>query len=89
MVFPNAHLKVFLVASSEERANRRLKEYREKGIDISFEEVKKSIENRDHIDSTRKESPLKKAEDATEVDTSSKTIEEVCKKISDLIEERL
>jgi len=88
VVFPNAHLKVFLVASSEERANRRLKEYREKGIDISFEEVKKSIENRDHIDSTRKESPLKKAEDATEVDTSSKTIEEVCKKISDLIEER-
>lgn len=89
VVFPNAHLKVFLVASSEERANRRLKEYREKGIDISFEEVKKSIENRDHIDSTRKESPLKKAEDATEVDTSSKTIEEVCRKISDLIEERL
>lgn len=89
VVFPNAHLKVFLVASAEERANRRLKEYREKGIDISFQEVLESIQNRDHIDSTRKESPLKKAEDATEVDTSSKTIEEVCKRISDLIEEKL
>ena len=89
VVFPNAHLKVFLIASAEERANRRLKEYREKGIDISFQEVLESIKNRDHIDSTREESPLKKAEDATEVDTSSKTIEEVCKRISDLIEERL
>ena len=89
VVFPDAHLKVFLIASAEERANRRLKEYREKGIDISFQEVLDSIENRDRIDSTRKESPLKKAEDATEVDTSSKTIEQVCKRISDLIEERL
>ena len=89
VVFPNAHLKVFLVASAEERANRRLKEYREKGIEISFQEVLESIENRDHIDSTREESPLKKAEDALEVDTSSKTIEEVCNKISTLIEARL
>lgn len=89
VVFPNAHLKVFLVASAEERANRRLKEYKEKGIDISFQEVLESIQNRDHIDSTREESPLKKAEDALEVDTSSKTIEEVCNKISSLIEARL
>ncbi|GLI56122.1 cytidylate kinase [Propionigenium maris DSM 9537] len=89
VVFPNAHLKVFLVASAEERANRRLKEYKEKGIDISFQEVLESIQNRDHIDSTREESPLKKAEDALEVDTSSKTIEEVCNKISALIEARL
>ncbi len=89
VVFPNAHLKVFLVASAEERANRRLKEYREKGIEISFQEVLESIQNRDHIDSTREESPLKKAEDALEVDTSSKTIEEVCNKISALIEARL
>lgn len=89
VVFPNAHLKVFLVASAEERANRRLKEYMEKGIEISFQEVLESIQNRDHIDSTREESPLKKAEDALEVDTSSKTIEEVCNKISALIEARL
>jgi len=89
VVFPNAHLKVFLIASAEERANRRLKEYKEKGIEISFQEVLESIENRDHIDSTRKESPLKKAEDALEVDTSSKSIEEVCDKISALIKARL
>lgn len=89
VVFPNAHLKVFLIASSDERARRRLKEYEERGIEISFEEVKASIENRDHIDSTRKESPLKKAEDAIEVDTSSKTIEEVCEKISTLIKDRI
>lgn len=89
VVFPNAHLKVFLIASSDERARRRLKEYEEKGIEISFEEVKASIENRDHIDSTRKESPLKKAEDAIEVDTSSSTIEEVCVRISALIKDRI
>ena len=89
VVFPNAHLKVFLIASSDERARRRLKEYEEKGIEISFEEVKASIENRDHIDSTRKESPLKKADDAIEVDTSSSNIEEVCEKISTLIKDRI
>lgn len=89
VVFPNAHLKVFLIASSDERARRRLKEYEEKGIETSFEEVKASIENRDHIDSTRKESPLKKADDAIEVDTSSSSIEEVCEKISTLIKDRI
>lgn len=89
VVFPNAHLKVFLIASSDERARRRLKEYEQKGIEISFEEVKASIENRDHIDSTRKESPLKKADDAIEVDTSSSNIEEVCEKISTLIKDRI
>ncbi len=89
VVFPNAQLKVFLVASPEERAMRRLKEYDSKGVEITFEEVLASIKNRDHIDSNRKESPLKKAEDSIEIDTSSKTIDEVCEEISSLIQQRI
>lgn len=89
VVFPNAHLKVFLIASSKERAKRRLKEYESKGIEANYEEVLANIKKRDHIDSTRKESPLKKADDAIEVDTSFIGIEEVCKKISTLIKEKI
>ncbi|WP_320046985.1 (d)CMP kinase [uncultured Ilyobacter sp.] len=89
VVFPNAHLKVFLVASPEERAKRRLKEYGERGIESDYQSVLKSIEERDHIDSTREESPLKKAEDAIEVDTSFLSIEEVSDKISALVRERI
>jgi cytidylate kinase len=89
VVFPNAELKIFLVASAEERARRRLKEFSEKGIEINYEEVLKGIVERDYIDSTRKESPLKKAQDAIELDTSSLNIEEVVEKISALVEKRL
>jgi len=89
VVFPNAHLKVFLVASPEERAKRRLKEYKEKGIKSDYDSVLESIKERDHIDSTRKESPLKKAEDAIEVDTSFLSIKEVSDKISALVRERI
>ena len=66
VVFPKANLKIFLLASAEERAKRRFLEYEEKGETISYEEVLKSIQERDYIDSTRKESPLRKAEDAIE-----------------------
>ncbi|WP_319370280.1 (d)CMP kinase [uncultured Ilyobacter sp.] len=89
VVFPNAHLKVFLVASPEERAKRRLKEYEEKGIKSDYESVLDSIKERDRLDSTREESPLKKADDAIEVDTSFLSIEEVSDKISALIRERI
>ncbi|WP_372714038.1 (d)CMP kinase [Ilyobacter sp.] len=89
VVFPDAHLKVFLVASPEERAKRRLKEYEENGIESDYESVLGSIKERDHIDSTREESPLKKADDAIEVDTSFLSIEEVSNKISALIRERI
>jgi cytidylate kinase len=89
VVFPDAHLKVFLIASPEERAKRRLKEYEEKGIESDYESVLGSIKERDHIDSTREESPLKKADDAIEVDTSFLSIEEVSNKISALIRERI
>ena len=82
VVFPKANLKIFLLASAEERAKRRFLEYEEKGETISYEEVLKSIQERDYIDSTRKESPLRKAEDAIEIDSSTMTIEEVVAEVS-------
>ena len=84
VVFPNADLKVFLVADARERANRRYKELTEKGENVSLEEIYQNILMRDKIDSTREESPLKKAEDAVEVDTTSKNIDEVKEKILNL-----
>lgn len=89
VVFPNADLKVFLVASPEERAKRRVKDYASKGITEDFETVLKDILERDHTDSTRKESPLKKAEDAIEVDTSFLNIEKSVQAISNLIKEKI
>ena len=77
VVFPNANVKIFLVADAKERANRRYKELVKKGENVKIEEIYENILKRDEIDSTRKESPLKKAEDAIEVDPTSKNIEEV------------
>ena len=77
VVFPNADLKIFLVADARERAKRRYRELIEKGENVEIEEIYENILKRDKIDSTRKESPLKKAKDAVEVDTTSKSIEEV------------
>ena len=77
VVFPNANVKIFLVADAKERANRRYKELVKKGENVKIEEIYENILKRDEIDSTRKESPLKKAKDAIEVDTTSKNIEEV------------
>ena len=84
VVFPNADLKVFLVADARERANRRYKELTEKGENVSLEEIYQNILMRDKIDSTREEAPLKKAENAVEVDTTSKNIDEVKEKILNL-----
>lgn len=87
VVFPKAELKIFLVASPEERAKRRVKDYSDKGIEgESYEEVLEAIKKRDFLDSTREESPLKKAEDAIEIDSSFLNIQEVCDKISKYIE---
>ena len=77
VVFPSADVKIFLVADAKERANRRYKELVKKGENVKIEEIYENILKRDEIDSTRKESPLKKAEDAIEVDTTSKNIGEV------------
>ncbi len=89
VVFPNGDVKIFLVASPEERAKRRLKEYEEKGVEADYESVLASIKERDHIDSTRKESPLKKAEDAHEIDSSTMSIDEVVAAISKYIDEKI
>ena len=76
VVFPNAELKVFVTARPEIRAQRRLDELKAKGEITSFEEVLENIQKRDLIDSTRTESPLKKAGDALVLDNSDITIEE-------------
>ncbi len=85
VVFPNADLKIFLIADAKERAKRRYKELVEKGENVEIEEIYENILKRDKIDSTRKESPLKKAEDAIEVDTTSKNVEEVKNEILRMI----
>ena len=75
-VFPHAELKIFVTASAETRAQRRVDELRAKGVDVDFDEVVANINKRDHIDQTRKESPLRKADDAIELDNSPMTIAE-------------
>lgn len=89
IVFPNAQIKIYLIASPEERAKRRYKELIQKGTEISYDEVLKSIKERDYIDSTRKESPLMKADDAIELDSTGLKIDEVLDFISKKIEEKL
>lgn len=67
-VFPDAEMKVFVEASPEERANRRLREMEEKGMKVNYDEVLENIRTRDHIDTTRAVSPLRKAPDAHVLD---------------------
>lgn len=76
VVFPNAELKIFVTASPEIRAGRRLKELEAKGEKASFEEVLENVKKRDHIDSTRKESPLRQADDALVLDNSALSVAE-------------
>ncbi|HNA42853.1 MAG TPA: (d)CMP kinase, partial [Saprospiraceae bacterium] len=75
-------------ASPEIRATRRKKEYEQKGIDISLEEVKNNLAHRDHIDSTREDSPLRQAADAILLDNSYLTKEEQLKFVLDLMSEK-
>lgn len=75
-VFPHAELKIFMSASAETRARRRLKELQEKGQQLTFEEVLENVQSRDHIDQTRTESPLRRADDAIDLDNSMMTIAE-------------
>ena len=76
-VLPNAEFKFFLTASAEERAKRRYKELIEKGQDVEYEKILADINERDYNDSHRALDPLRKAEDAIEVDTTCMTIDEV------------
>ena len=76
VVLPEAELKIFLTASPEARARRRFAELKEKGSDVSFDEVLRDMIERDKKDSSRAAAPLRKAEDAVEVDTSDLGVEE-------------
>lgn len=89
VVFPNADVKIYLDASPEERARRRVKQNQEKGIDSTYEEVLRNIMDRDQRDLNREIAPLKQAEDAIYIDTSNMTIDEVVDKIVGIIQEKV
>ena len=84
VVFPDAEMKVYVDASPETRAQRRYDELRAKGDNVTYEEVLANVTERDRIDTTRKESPLRKADDAVVLDNSNMTIEEQDKWLLDL-----
>ena len=87
-VFPNADVKIYLDATPEERAKRRLKQNEEKGIKIPFEEIVENIKFRDNNDKTSSVAPLKQAEVAIYLDSSNMTIEEVAKKVIEIINQK-
>ena len=87
VVFPKAELKVFMIASSVTRAQRRFEELQEKGQTVSFEEVLKNVEQRDYIDTHRDDSPLRKADDAIEIDNSYLTREEQFNAVLEMVED--
>lgn len=70
VVFPDAELKIFMTASAEERAQRRFKELQARGEEVTYQEVLNNVQQRDTLDTTRKDSPLVRAEDAIEIDNS-------------------
>ena len=86
VVFPEAELKVFLTASSEERARRRTAQQSESGVEVAEEDVRVAIERRDQADSTREHSPLAVADDAIRIDTTGMSIDQVVERIADLAE---
>ncbi|HEX5765150.1 MAG TPA: (d)CMP kinase [Woeseiaceae bacterium] len=88
-VFPDAILKVFLTASAEERARRRYKQLKDKGIDVSLPALSQHIEDRDRRDSERTVAPLRAAEDARLLDSSNLTIDEVARIVLAWVQERL
>ncbi|MDD6091906.1 MAG: (d)CMP kinase [Hallerella succinigenes] len=85
VVFPNADFKFFLVTDLKVRAERRYQECLQKGIAMTLEEIEKNLAERDRIDSSRATAPLKKADDAIEIDTTQLSIEQQVKKIEDRV----
>jgi cytidylate kinase len=81
VVFPNADVKVYLTASDEERARRRAKEV----TDLDYDQVAADIARRDHVDSTRAASPLAVADDAVQIDTTGRTIDDIVDEIMRLV----
>lgn len=89
VVFPNAELKIFMNASAEKRAERRYKELTDRGDYVKFKDVLRNIEERDSIDTTRKDSPLKRASDAIEIDNSDINIEDQFHTVLQLAKDRI
>ncbi|MFN9108966.1 MAG: (d)CMP kinase [Bacteroidota bacterium] len=87
VVFPDAELKIFMTASPETRAQRRYDELQSKGQNVPFLEVLKNVQERDYIDSHREDSPLRKADDAIEIDNSHLNREEQFEAVLDLVDE--
>ncbi len=88
VVFPDADLKIFLIATVRQRAERRLRDLEEMGIETTLKELEADIQRRDDYDSSREHSPLRQAEDAVLVDTSTLTVEQQVDRIVSLAEER-
>jgi len=89
VVFPSAELKIFMVASAETRASRRFNELKERGDAVTFEEVLENVQERDHMDSTREDSPLRKAIDAIEIDNSEINLEDQFHTVLQLAKDRI
>ncbi|WP_070967430.1 (d)CMP kinase [Vibrio sonorensis] len=89
VVFPEAEVKIFLDASAEERAKRRLKQLQLKGIDAKFDHLLSEIQDRDHRDRNRPVAPLRPAEDALLLDSTSMSIDQVVEKAMEYIESKL
>lgn len=89
VVLPNAQVKIFLTADDEERAMRRYKELKEKGSEVTFQEVLDDLRVRDYNDSHREIAPLKPAEDSVIVNTTGCTLEESIEKIVNTVKEKL
>lgn len=89
VVFPNAELKIFMTASAEERAKRRYKELVDRGDKVQYKAVLANVMERDMIDTTRKDSPLLKAEDAIEIDNTETTVDDQFHTILQLAKDRI
>lgn len=89
VVFPNAELKIFMTASAEERANRRYNELKERGDNVTYRSVLSNVIERDRIDTTRKDSPLIKADDAIEIDNTETNVEDQFHTILQLAKDRI
>ena len=89
VVLPDAEVKIFLTASPEVRAQRRYRELIEKGNEVNFDALLKEIIQRDYNDSHRAVAPLKKADDAVEIDSSEMTLDEVTEQILAIVHQKI
>ncbi|MGG8496613.1 (d)CMP kinase [Tenacibaculum sp. TC6] len=89
VVFPDAELKLFMTASADKRAKRRYKELLDRGDNVKYEDILQNVQERDHIDSTREDSPLVKAKDAIEFDNSDMGLKEQFERIMRMVHDKI